>query len=100
MSRLIVDGLRGESRPVINGSQEHGSANASARELLGWAQEDLAEASGVSVGTIRRLEAAGGDLGGYPETRTKIMGALFGAGVEFTPDDDGGFGVKLRRGRR
>jgi hypothetical protein len=35
-----------------------------ARALLGWSQQDLARASGVSEPTIGRLEAADGVLGG------------------------------------
>ena len=47
-----------------------------ARELLGWSQEAIAEASGVSLPTIKRLEATGGELGGRPETGEKIIAAL------------------------
>ena len=36
-----------------------------ARALLNWKQEHLAEQSGVGIATIRRLEAKGGDLGGW-----------------------------------
>jgi transcriptional regulator with XRE-family HTH domain len=63
-----------------------------ARELLGWSQETMAEVSGVSIPTIKRLEAADGDLGGRPETREKIFAALEKAGVEFLDD---GLGVRL-----
>jgi len=63
-----------------------------ARELLAWSQEALAEKSGVSIPTIRRLEAKDGDLGGLPETRAKIIAALETAGIEF---DGGGLGVWL-----
>lgn len=68
-----------------------------ARHLLGWSQEDLAERSGVSIPTIRRLEAKGGELGGYKETRDKIRAALAGAGIEFLIGDNEGPGVRLRR---
>jgi transcriptional regulator with XRE-family HTH domain len=64
-----------------------------AREVVAWSQEDLAEKSGVSLPTIQRLEAAGGALGGRPETREKIMAALERAGVEFIDGDEPG--VKL-----
>jgi transcriptional regulator with XRE-family HTH domain len=63
-----------------------------ARELLGWSQEAIAKASGVSIPTIKRLEAAGGDLGGRPATGEKIIAALEKAGVEFLDD---GHGVRL-----
>jgi transcriptional regulator with XRE-family HTH domain len=64
-----------------------------ARELLGWSQEAIAKTSGVSIPTIKRLEAAGGDLGGRPETSEKIVAALEKAGVEFLDD---GQGVRLK----
>jgi transcriptional regulator with XRE-family HTH domain len=64
-----------------------------ARELLGWSQEAMAKASGVSIPTIKRLEAAGGDLGGRPATGEKIIAALETAGVEFLYD---GQGVRLK----
>ena len=64
-----------------------------ARELLGWSQEDLAGKSGVSLPTIQRLEAEGGDLGGRPTTGEKIIAALEKAGIEFLDD---GQGVRLK----
>jgi transcriptional regulator with XRE-family HTH domain len=71
-----------------------------ARELLGWSQEAIAKASGVSIPTIKRLEAVGGDLGGRPATREKIRTALEKAGVEFIDPNDGGPGVRLRKAKR
>jgi len=68
-----------------------------ARELLGWSQEAIAEASGVSIPTIKRLEATGGELGGRPETGEKIIAALEKAGVEFIDEDGGGPGVRIRK---
>lgn len=67
-----------------------------ARALLGWSQETLAEASGVSEPTIKRLEAAEGDLGGRPDTIEKITGALEAAGIEFISENGGGAGVRLK----
>jgi transcriptional regulator with XRE-family HTH domain len=67
-----------------------------ARELLGWSQERMAEASGVSIPTVKRLEATDGELGGRKETREKIRAALESAGVAFTNGDEPG--VKLRKG--
>ncbi len=65
-----------------------------ARALLGWSQEELAEAAGVSIPTVKRLEAAGeGPLGGAPETGAKLRGALEAAGIEFT--NGGTPGVRL-----
>ena len=70
-----------------------------ARGLLGWSQEAIAKASGVSIPTIKRLEAAGGDLGGRPVTGEKIVAALEKAGVEFIDENNGGLGVRLRKVR-
>lgn len=64
-----------------------------ARALLGWSQDDLAKASGISKPTIARLETGDGELGGYAETREKILAALVNAGVEFT--NSGSPGVRL-----
>jgi transcriptional regulator with XRE-family HTH domain len=63
--------------------------------MLDWPQERLAEASGVSLPTVRRLEAADGSLGGRKDTAEKIVSALEAAGVEFTNGDQPG--VKLRK---
>ena len=66
-----------------------------ARALLAWSQEDLAARSGVSIPTIKRLEAAStGSLGGAPETGEKIQQCLEAAGIEFT--NGGEPGVRLR----
>jgi predicted transcriptional regulator len=64
-----------------------------ARELVAWSQEELARKSGVSLPTIQRLEAEGGNLGGRPSTGEKIVAALEKAGVEFLDD---GQGVRLK----
>jgi predicted transcriptional regulator len=68
-----------------------------ARALLGWAQDDLAAAAGVSVPTIKRLEALDGPLGGRGETAERIVGAILSAGVEFIDENGGGPGVRLRK---
>ena len=67
-----------------------------ARELLGWSQEDLAAKSGISIPTIKRLEARDGELGGREELRHGVVAALQTAGVEFTNRDQPG--VKLKAG--
>ena len=66
-----------------------------ARELLGWKQTDLADASGLSIVTIRRLEAQTGELGGREDTVAAIRSALEFPGVEFTNGDAPG--VRLRK---
>jgi len=70
-----------------------------ARALLGWSQETLAAKSGVSWPTIKRLEAADGNLGGRASTVGAIQATLEAAGVVFLAAGDvvdGGPGVRLR----
>ena len=57
-------------------------------------------AAGVSIPTIKRLEAQDGPLGGRDETGSKIRSALESAGVEFLDDNGGGPGVRLRKHSR
>ena len=72
-----------------------------ARALVGMEQRALAEASGVSLPTIQRMEASNGVVRGVIETLMKVMGALEGAGIEFINEgaisSSGGRGVRLRR---
>lgn len=67
-----------------------------ARALLRWSQNDLAEKSGVSIPTVKRLEAATGEIGGRADTIAAIRSALESAGVEFIAENGGGAGVRLR----
>jgi transcriptional regulator with XRE-family HTH domain len=71
-----------------------------ARALLEWSQEALAEASNVSLPTVKRLEAAKGQLGGRSDTVRKLVAAIQSAGVEFLEENGGGPGVRLRRRQR
>ena len=69
-----------------------------ARALLGWSQEELASASGVSKPTIARLELGeSGTVGGYVGTREKLKAALEAAGVIFVEENGEGPGVRLRK---
>ncbi len=68
-----------------------------ARSLLGWSQGDLADAAGISSPTIKRLEAAGGDLGGLPDTIAAVQKALAKAGILFIPENGEGEGVRLKK---
>jgi len=71
-----------------------------ARALLGWSQDELAERSGVSIPTVKRLEAAEGELGGRAETAERIVRTLEAGGVLFLPENGEGPGVRLRKDRR
>jgi transcriptional regulator with XRE-family HTH domain len=68
-----------------------------ARALLAWSQEQLADAAGVSIPTIKRLEAQDGPLGGRSGTAEKIRTTLENAGVHFVKENGGGPGVRLRK---
>jgi DNA-binding XRE family transcriptional regulator len=76
--------------PVISPAQCR-----AARGLLDWSQQQLADAAGVGVVTIRLLEA------GKSEPRRStvyvIKQAIESAGVEFTDENGGGAGVRLRK---
>ena len=67
-----------------------------ARALLDWSQEGLAAASGVSIPTVRRLEAMDGELRGRAETAKRLRAALEEAGVEFTNGDAPGVRLRAR----
>lgn len=68
-----------------------------AKALLRWSGEDLANKAGVSLSTIRRVEASEG----VPEaqnmkTLLSIMKALELAGVEFIGSPDDRPGVRFK----
>ena len=71
-----------------------------ARALLAWSQDDLAARSGLSIPTIKRLEAADGEIGGRAETQEALISALQEGGIEFIPENGGGIGVRLTRRQR
>ncbi|MDI7864101.1 helix-turn-helix domain-containing protein [Rhizobiaceae bacterium n13] len=71
-----------------------------ARALLRWEQKHLAEASGVSLPSIKRLESQPGSLAAQARTIDALKSALENAGVIFQADGEtttGGPGVRLRR---
>ncbi len=68
-----------------------------ARSLLTWGQKDLAEASGVSLPTIKRMEASDGEVRGTASNVWKVQRALEDAGIIFIDENGGGPGVRLRK---
>ena len=68
-----------------------------ARALLRWEQKTLAEASAVSLPTIKRLEGKPGLLGAHQPTENAIRRALEAAGVIFIETNGEGPGVRLRK---
>ena len=71
-----------------------------ARALLGMDQRDLAEASGLSLPTIQRMEASDGTIRGNVDSLVKLISALEAAGIELIGDgvvsQGGGRGVRLK----
>ena len=65
-----------------------------ARSLLGWNQPKLAEASGVSLQTIKRMELYAGRVGGHARNIYAVLDAFELAGIEFLDGDAPG--VRLR----
>lgn len=68
-----------------------------ARALLRMEQRGLAEASGVSLETVKRLEGIKGPVSANAATVDKLTRALGAAGVVFIPENGEGAGVRLRK---
>jgi transcriptional regulator with XRE-family HTH domain len=66
-----------------------------ARALLGIDQRQLAEASGLSLPTIQRMEASDGNIRGNVDSLVKLIDALNALGVEVI----GAAAVSQGRGR-
>ena len=67
-----------------------------ARGLLGWSQSMLAARAGLSLPTVKRVEA---NVGPHvsDEARNKLRRTLESAGVEFIDENGGGAGVRLKK---
>jgi transcriptional regulator with XRE-family HTH domain len=71
-----------------------------ARALVGMDQRALAEAAGLSLPTIQRMEASEGVIRGNVDSLVKLIAALESAGVELIGEGAisaaGGRGVRLK----
>ena len=67
-----------------------------ARGLLGWSQSELAAQAGLSLPTVKRLEAEFGPRVSN-EARGTLQRAIEAAGVDFIDENGGGPGVRLRK---
>lgn len=71
------------------------------RALLGIDQRQLAEAAGLSLPTIQRMEASDGVIRGNVDSLMKLVAALDALGIELIGDSatshGGGRGVRLKR---
>lgn len=65
-----------------------------ARALLGWRQEDLAQAAGVGLATLARMEQGAGVVQGNFSTVMKLQSTLQLQGVCFLNGQEG-YGVQL-----
>jgi hypothetical protein len=69
-----------------------------ARALVDWSGPKLAEAAGLSLPTIRRMESAVGPGRSSVDNVAAVQRALEDAGVIFqTADETAGPGVRLRK---
>ena len=71
------------------------------RALLGIDQRALAEAAGLSLPTIQRMEASDGVVRGNVDSLMKLIAALDALGIELMTDNSvssgGGRGLRLKR---
>jgi transcriptional regulator with XRE-family HTH domain len=71
------------------------------RALLGIDQRRLAEAAGLSLPTIQRMESRDGVVRGNVDSLMKLIAALESLGIELMTDNavssGGGRGVRLKR---
>ena len=71
-----------------------------ARALLGIDQRRLAEAAGLSLPTIQRMEASDGQVRGNVDSLVKLVDALDKAGIELIGEgavsEGAGRGVRLK----
>jgi transcriptional regulator with XRE-family HTH domain len=72
-----------------------------ARALLRMDQRALAEAAGLSLPTIQRMEASEGNVRGNVDSLVKLIRALDHAGIELIQEgaisQSGGRGVRLKK---
>ena len=64
--------------------------------MLRWTAQDLADASGIGVATIRRMEIEDGLPSAHIRSLTAIKRALEAAGIEFIGTPENGPGVRLK----
>ncbi len=71
------------------------------RAILGIDQRALAEAAGLSLPTIQRMEASDGVVRGNVDSLMKLVAALDALGIELISDNavsqSGGRGARLKR---
>jgi len=68
-----------------------------ARAMVRWDQKKLSTAAGISLATLKRLEAASGPLRTSAVNMDNLQTALEQAGVIFIHENGGGPGIRLRK---
>jgi transcriptional regulator with XRE-family HTH domain len=94
-TKTHVLNINPDAHPVITAGQLRAS-----RALLGIDQRKLAEAAGLSLPTIQRMEASEGVIRGNVESLMKLVAALDALGIELISDNavspSGGRGVRMK----
>ena len=70
-----------------------------ARFALRWSVQDLSEVSGVSVRTLKRIEANDGIPSSSASSIHSLRKCLEAAGVEFIGTPDDGPGIRLHKSK-
>ena len=77
-----------------------GTQMRAARALLGLDQRELAQASGLSLPTIQRMESSDGVIRGNVDSLMKLVDALTADGIQLIDEgassSGGGRGVRLK----
>ena len=71
-----------------------------ARAMLRIEQRELADKSGVSLETVKRIERTPGPISAYTGTVDKLRRALEAAGIEFSEGDEPGVRLKSAGSRQ
>jgi len=72
-----------------------GAQIRAARALLKLSAQELATEAGLGIATVRRAESEDGATGITKANENAIRQTLEAAGIEFIPENGGGFGVRL-----
>jgi hypothetical protein len=80
---IFLDPIIGRSKPLTSKSRERDNARPG-RALVRIERADLAARAGVTVSTVRRLEAVVGAISSSVQAIYPIVRCLEAAGVEFT----------------
>jgi transcriptional regulator with XRE-family HTH domain len=70
---------------------------AAARTLLGMSQTQVSTEAGISVPTLKRMEASEGKVAGIPNNVKAVVSSLYAAGIIFIDENGEGLGVRLRK---